>query len=157
MVGAGLLLAAAPDAPGVASPEVQLASTDSVLVPLAPLTDETCFPYGCSLIGSSLTPPAPNALAAALPGVGATQFKLFGNGANAPANCTGDACNGEDGGLFFGSGGNGANGGSGGNAGALSLFGNGGRGGDATLPGQAGGDGGDRRDLVSVWQRWCRW
>ena len=37
MLGAGLLLAAAPDAPGVASPEIQLASTDSLLVPLAPL------------------------------------------------------------------------------------------------------------------------
>ena len=84
MVGAGLLVAAAPDAPGVASPEIQLASTDSVLIPLAPLKDETCFPYGCSLIGSSLAPPAPNALAAALPGVGVTQFKLFGDGADAP-------------------------------------------------------------------------
>ena len=121
MLGAGLLMAAAPDAPGVASPEIQLASTDSVLVPLAPLTDEFCLPYGCSLIGSSLAPPAPNALAAALTGVGVTQFKLFGNGADAPADCTGDACNGEDGGLFFGRGGNGANGGRGGNAGAFSI------------------------------------
>ena len=155
MVGAGMLLAAAPDAPDMASPEVQLASTDSVLVPLAPLEDEICLPYGCSLIGSSLAPPAPNALAAALTDVGVTQFKLFGNGADAPADCTGDACNGEDGGLFFGSGGNGANGGRGGNAGAFSIVRHR-RKGRRRPTGTSRGCRWQRRVLDSVWRRWCR-
>ena len=48
---------------------------------------------------------------------------FIGNGTDALANCTGAACNGGNGGLFFGSGGAGANGGNGGNAG---FFGNGG-------------------------------
>lgn len=46
---------------------------------------------------------------------------LIGNGLNAAADCTGDACNGGDGGLLMGSGGNGANGGRGGNAGFSSA------------------------------------
>jgi len=55
---------------------------------------------------------------------------LFGDGADAPADCAAgtDSCNGGHGGLFWGNGGNGANGGHGGNAGF--LFGNGGNGGD---------------------------
>lgn len=65
---------------------------------------------------------------------------LIGDGADAPLDCTGAACNGRNGGLLWGDGGNGANGGKGGNGG---LFGgDGGRGGDGTSPGQDGGAGG---------------
>ncbi|MDP9115700.1 MAG: hypothetical protein M3O28_00225, partial [Actinomycetota bacterium] len=42
---------------------------------------------------------------------------FISNGADAAADCTGDACNGGNAGLLFGSGGAGANGGTGGNAG----------------------------------------
>ena len=76
---------------------------------------------------------------------------FVGNGANAAADCTGAACNGGNGGLFWGNGGNGANGGRGGNAGF--LFGNGGNGGngvdasgttdDNYVAAVAGGNGGN--------------
>ena len=56
-------------------------------------------------------------------------FGLFGNGVDAAADCTGDACNGGRGGLIWGNGGTGANGGFGGAAG---LFGVGGVGAAAT-------------------------
>ena len=46
-------------------------------------------------------------------------FGLFGNGVDAAADCTGDACNGGRGGLIWGNGGTGANGGFGGAAGLL--------------------------------------
>ncbi|MCV7069639.1 hypothetical protein H7H73_03135, partial [Mycobacterium rufum] len=68
---------------------------------------------------------------------------LIGNGADAPADCSGTACDGQNGGFLGGDGGNGANGGSGGKAGL--YFGNGGDGGagQAGINGGAGGAGGD--------------
>ena len=81
---------------------------------------------------------------------------LIGDGRNAAADCTGAACNGENGGLLGGSGGNGANGGKGGDAGA--WWGNGGKGGDGldavyvngaqTQAATAGGNGGHASHLV---------
>ena len=64
---------------------------------------------------------------------------LIGNGADAPLDCVGTACDGGLGGYLFGNGGRGANGGKGGDAG---LFGHGGAGGAATVAGAAGGAGG---------------
>lgn len=78
------------------------------------------------------------------PGIGTIAggplFGLFGNGLDAAADCVAAACNGGNGGLFFGNGGNGANGGNGGNGGL--FFGSGGNGANGVAPGQAGGNGG---------------
>ena len=71
------------------------------------------------------------ASAAAANPIGGLISFFVGNGADAAADCTGSACNGGNGGIFFGNGGNGANGGNGGNAGF--FFGNGGNGGDGVL------------------------
>lgn len=140
---------------------VQLASVESSL-PLTPPVGTTCSdPLLCSgLFGPAASSPTPNTLATALaeptelaaPTVLATSAAtdpdpisaligiFIGNGADAPADCTGDACNGRNGGLLFGSGGNGANGGGGGNAG---LWGHGGDGDDSYIAGLAGGRGGN--------------
>jgi hypothetical protein len=88
------------------------------------------------LVGQQLTTVAPGIGAMA----GGPLFGLFGNGLDAAADCVAAACNGGNGGLFFGNGGNGANGGSGGNGGL--FFGNGGNGANGVTPGQAGGTGG---------------
>ena len=59
--------------------------------------------------------------------ISATVRYFIGNGADALADCVGDACNGGNGGILFGNGGDGANGGRGGNAGF--FWGGGGDGG----------------------------
>ena len=133
MVGVGVLLAAPPGAvaPTPAAPAVQLASTDSPL-PLDAQDPWWLLDGHNPLIGSAGSPTT-NALAAASLDVGAVQLRpiigpggwLIGDGLDATAGCTGDACNGGNGGLLWGNGGDGANGG---NAGF--LFGDGGNGGD---------------------------
>jgi hypothetical protein len=67
---------------------------------------------------------------------------FIGNGTNAPANCTGAACNGGNAGLLIGTGGAGANGGSGGNGGVNDgAGGTGGNGGHPGLLGHPGSPG----------------
>ncbi len=67
---------------------------------------------------------------------GGPLFRFFGNGLDAAADCVAAACNGGNGGLFFGNGGNGAYGGNGG-SGRL-FVGIGGNGADGAAAGQAG-------------------
>jgi hypothetical protein len=144
-----MLWAAAPEMPAV-----RLASVDVPLAP-PPSPTDTCGPL-CGLFGPGLSAPTPAPLAAALTSIGsagaadppsgpiASLIGIFiGNGTNAPANCTGAACNGGNAGLLIGTGGAGANGGNGGNGGL--LFGNGGTGGAgvAGVNNGAGGNGGN--------------
>ena len=76
MVGAGLMLAAPPGAPGPVTTAIELASVGSPLAPppLAPATDELFWWLNdaSGLFGSSFAAPAPNALLSAIP-------SLFGN------------------------------------------------------------------------------
>src|SRR5690242_11372238 len=146
LAGAALWFAGAPDAtPPAAGAEVRLTSTETVIAPLTPVTDEPWWISGGdrSLFGPAT--PTPTGLAAALTEIGAGRpiigpgGWLIGNGLDAAVDCSGAACNGGDAGILFGNGGKGANGGTGGNAG---LFGAGGDGGDGTAAGVAGGHGG---------------
>ncbi|MGE2688682.1 hypothetical protein ACQI4D_02330, partial [Mycolicibacterium pulveris] len=159
MVGVGLLLAAAPDAPAPSAPAVQLASFDSLLAspPLSPTTEWWWWYEGGRGSVRADSNPAENTFAAALGG--AAGFNIFnpigrggwliGDGIDAAADCVGAACNGGNAGLLFGNGGDGANGGRGGAGGF--FFGAGGKGGDgvpgangtlADRDGQKGGAGG---------------
>ena len=134
MLGVGVLLASSPGAPAPTTAAVELASTDLPL-PLGPQEPWWLFDSANPLIGSAASPTT-NALAAASRDVGTSKLRpiigpggwLIGDGLDAPADCTGDACNGGNGGLFGGSGGDGANGGDGGNGGW--FFGDGGNGGN---------------------------
>ncbi|MCV7057216.1 hypothetical protein H7I56_18895, partial [Mycolicibacterium gilvum] len=124
------------------APEAAAAPDD--WLPAAPYSE--CLPPadGCANVGAAVGAEGAHGSAnlATLQAAGSNSLfrPLFGNGADAPADCVGTACNGRHGGLIWGNGGAGANGGNGGNAG---LLGNGGRGGDATTPGQNGGHGGN--------------
>ncbi len=150
IAGASVWLAAAHDTTAVppAWAALRLTSVDSPL-PLSPAPSGPCSdPLCIDLFGHAAASPIPPGLAAAFvsPAVTPTNPVLsligifIGNGADAPANCTGAACNGGNAGILFGSGGNGANGGTGGNAG---LLGNGGSGGAGNAAGVAGGTGGN--------------
>src|SRR5262245_57112605 len=115
LAGFGALIVTAnvapPPAPGV---RVQLATTEWALTPTCLLTDPGCSPSSGSteLVGNAgtVTPTALLAAIADRPIIG-TGGWLIGNGLDAPTDCTGDECNGGDGGLLWGNGGNGANGG----------------------------------------------
>jgi hypothetical protein len=158
LVGVGLLLATSPDEPEPtpANPAVQLTSFGSVLTPppLSPATDYWWLGDGGSgLVGTSMNF-TPTALAAAVNDVTVfndfAAFNIFnpigpggwliGDGLDAQVGCVGNACNGGNAGLLWGTGGDGLNGGHGG-AGGM-FFGTGGAGGQG-LAGQAGGRGGD--------------
>ena len=140
IAGAGILLASS------------AAATPEVPAPLSPtsgcvlLASVGCDSTAASLFGNSVSRPAPTALLTAAATVGGPFLGLFGDGVDAAADCStgSDACNGGNGGIFFGNGGNGANGGKGGNGG---LFGNGGNGGAGNIGGSfgiiPGGNGGN--------------
>src|SRR6185312_1437126 len=151
MVGAGLMLAAAPGAPLTTA--IELASVDSVLAPpLSPANDDPWWLLGNSgnaLFGSSVQAPTPNALISA-------NRTLFGNSCGLVCNGAAGTIenpNGQNGGILFGNGGAGFNsttpGVAGGNGGKAGLFGgNGGAGGNGadgvgTFAGSAGGNGGN--------------
>ncbi|WP_264071407.1 hypothetical protein [Mycolicibacterium komossense] len=153
-------------APTVTVSGIQLASTETSLIPLSPDTSSTDTDFWL-LSGHGSTDQAAAssadriaAVQAASPVVGPGGW-LIGDGLDAASNCTGNACNGGNGGLLGGNGGNGANGGdgldaasnctgnacNGGNGGLLGGNGgngaNGGNGGNAGLFFGNGGDGGD--------------
>jgi hypothetical protein len=165
LAGAGLLRATPPSTPSPAPvPAVRLASVDAMLVPLSPPCSLGAT-IGCSttdtLFGTSFVGPSPNALLdAAGGGSGAGNppadpvFALIGlagqipilnifiaNGANAPLDCMGAACNGGNAGLLIGYGGRGGNGAPGVKGGPGQPGGNGGKsgtGGFAGTPGTGG-------------------
>ncbi len=92
IVSAGVsALAAPPGAPTAATADVQLASTGSDLWWLEDGDGDG--------IGSAMAL-TPNALTG-----GGPLFGLIGNGVDAQPGCVGDACNGGNGGFFFGRGG----------------------------------------------------
>src|SRR5262245_1883433 len=111
MLGVGVLLTTAPGAPAppTASPDVQLASFDSLLAP-AP-QDTTTEPWwldedGRGAVGASVnttfTTVTINGISfPSLPIIGF----FIGDGADAQPNCTGDECNGGNAGILFGDGG----------------------------------------------------
>ena len=111
ILGVGVLLASSPGAPAPTTAAVELASTDLPL-PLGPQEPWWLFDSANPLIGSAASPTT-NALAAVSRDVGTSKLRpiigpggwLIGDGLDAPADCTGDACNGGNGGLFGGSGG----------------------------------------------------
>lgn len=134
MVGLGALLLTAPDAPPTYVADVQLVADDCNI--LDPNCDGTVGNSAAAFLDVS-------DIFSARPLFGPGGL-LIGDGVSATADCTGDTCNGGDGGIFFGNGGDGANGGTGGRA---WFFGNGGKGGDGTvaqenLPATGGGTGG---------------
>ncbi len=144
MIGVGLLLASPPGTPppAASTAAVQLASFDSLLAPppLSPASaNDWWLTEDSSLVGPGASAPTPTALAAAISGISFPSLPILGifigDGADAPANCTGAACNGGNAGIFFGNGGKGANGGNGGSGGL--FFGQGGDGGNG-VTGTAG-------------------
>ena len=170
MVGAGMMLATPPGAPGPITTAIELASVGSPLAPppLSPRSGDSwwwgdgsqrpALPNFRSSAPSSFRSPAPTALlsASSSSGVGGSLFGLFANSCGLVCNgADGTAANpnGQNGGILFGSGGNGWDsttpgvaGGNGGNAGWFG--GDGGDGGDGadgtgTLAGSNGGDGGN--------------
>src|SRR5882757_1401978 len=101
IAGAGLLAALSDEPPPVTA-EVELASFDSLVIPLSPASEEPWWigsGNGASLVGSAGAP-TPTALAAALV-TEPTPFRplfgpggwLIGDGLDAAADCTGAACN----------------------------------------------------------------
>ncbi|TFV61171.1 hypothetical protein E4P42_03100, partial [Mycobacterium sp. PS03-16] len=153
MVGVGLFVASPQTPAGAATHAVELTSFGSTMAP-APTAPEWWWlenqSNGRSLIGAGSDLNA-DALAIALPGqLGSDPFSIFrpigpggwliGNGIDAQAGCTGDACNGGNAGLLFGRGGDGLNGGRGGDGGL--FFGRGGDGGTG-VTGGVGGRGGN--------------
>ena len=142
-VGAVLNTWSSGRAPSVSTPSGASMSLAGLLVPdtggnrrsasTGPDTLEIGPGLAMAAAAPNLAPPGPDPISALI-------GFFIGNGADAAADCVGDACNGGNAGILFGNGGAGANGGKGGNAGL--LLGNGGAGGDGSVAGVAGGAGG---------------